>query len=371
MPVLAALLTLFLSPTSLAEDNSPFVFEFEELSPGVWAGVREPMARYPVMGNTMFVISDSGVVVFDGGGIPVMAEQVIAKVKSETDLPVTHVVISHWHGDHHFGIYRFVEEFPNVQIIAHTFTQAAMNGSQMDYIDGYPTLVADGLPDLKHKLETGRHPDGNPLSAEDRRLYESMIADADIVNAENQRVRVTQPTLSFDDKLVIHSGSVRVDLMRLGHGNTAGDLVMWLPQSKVVATGDLVTHPSPIAFNVPPRPWAASLRKLNSLGYDFMVPGHGTVQKNTAYVELVIEAAESIADQRDQMLAAGLTTVEIEQQLDFSDFEERFTGGDPYLQRFYMSWFERPFRLAATQALTGEPMEIIGPRAGQEADEQR
>ena len=99
---MAVLLTLLICEIAFAEDDSPFIFEFEEISPGVWVGVREPSTRYPVMGNTTFVISNVGVVVFDGGGIPAMTEQIIAKIRSETQLPVTHVVISHWHGDHHF-----------------------------------------------------------------------------------------------------------------------------------------------------------------------------------------------------------------------------------------------------------------------------
>ena len=85
--------------------------------------------------------------------------------------------------------------------------------------------------------------------------------------------------------------------------------------------------------------------------------------------DLIIEAAESIADQRDQMMAAEITAENIEQQLDFSAFEQRFTGGDPDVKRFYTSWFEKPFRKAALKALTGEPMVKIGPRAEQKADE--
>ena len=65
MRVLTVLLTLFIYEIALAVDDSPFVFGFEEISLGVWVGVREPSSRYPVMGNTTFVISDAGVVVFD------------------------------------------------------------------------------------------------------------------------------------------------------------------------------------------------------------------------------------------------------------------------------------------------------------------
>ena len=61
---------------AFAEDGL-YSFEFEEIAPGVRAGVRPDSPRFPVMGNTTFVISDQGVVVFDGGGAPAMTEQMI------------------------------------------------------------------------------------------------------------------------------------------------------------------------------------------------------------------------------------------------------------------------------------------------------
>ena len=61
------LTALALIGSAMAEDNGPFHFEFEEVAPGVWAGVRADPPRFPVMGNVTFVISDEGVVVFDGG----------------------------------------------------------------------------------------------------------------------------------------------------------------------------------------------------------------------------------------------------------------------------------------------------------------
>jgi glyoxylase-like metal-dependent hydrolase (beta-lactamase superfamily II) len=108
-----------------------FAFDFEELSDGVWAGVRADAPRFPVMGNTTFVVGDNGVVVFDGGGMPAMSEQLIEKIRSVTDKPVTYVVMSHWHGDHLFGVYRFAEEYPGVHFVAHEFTRDVINSTRM------------------------------------------------------------------------------------------------------------------------------------------------------------------------------------------------------------------------------------------------
>lgn len=340
----------------------PFHYEFEELADGVWVAVRPDGPRFPVMGNTVFVIEDEGVVVYDGGGLGVMADLIIDKIRSLTDAPVTHVVISHWHGDHLFGIYRYAEEFPNVQYVAHTFTDAAIRGDKVDYIMNYPTFVETRLPNYAKALETGIDLDSEtPISDMTRQIYQQMLDDTDAVAAAFKGARVTEPTISFDDKLVLHVGDRTIELMFLGHANTEGDIVMWLPDEKIVATGDIVVRPTPYAFNVPPRPWAETLENIKALDYAMLVPGHGEVQRDTAYVDLIIETAISIADQRDAMLAQGMSPEEIQKKLDFSAFKERFTGGDDYTAYFYVGYFEEPFRSAAIKALSGEPMVVIGP----------
>lgn len=215
---LAILLTV--SGSAIAADQVPFVFEFEQLAPAVWAGVRPDSSRFPVMGNTTFVISDAGVVVFDGGGMPAMAEQVVDKIRSLTNKPVTHVVISHWHGDHNFGVFRFAEEFPSVKFIA----------------------------------------DGSELSLVDREIYKRIIVDAEQIDSEFNRSKVTPPDIVFTDNYTIESGDRNIELLYLGDANTAGDIVMWLPKERIVATGDIIVLPSPYAFNVPPRAWADTMR---------------------------------------------------------------------------------------------------------------
>ena len=334
----------------------PFELEFEELAPGVWAGVRPDGPRFPVMGSVTFVISSEGVVVFDGGGMPIMSEKTIVKIRSLTDTPVTHVVISHWHGDHNFGIYRFVEEFPDAQIIAHRFTDAVMKGSRIQYIQRYPEFMAKNVPTFKKALETGAEEDGTVLTLSDKIEYERIIEDADEIDVEFKRARITLPTVVFGDELIIESGGRRIELRQLGPGNTEGDIVMWLPKERLVATGDLVVMPTPYAFNVPPRAWAATLNRLNELQYQILVPGHGKVQRNSRYVDLNIEAATSIADQRDAMIADGVSNDDIEERLDFTAFEQRFTDGDEYLTGYFKAYFERPFRKAAIKELSGEPM---------------
>lgn len=360
---LAATLAVLFSLTAIAESPRPataeeglFAFSFQEVAEDVWVGVRPDSPRFPVMGNTTFVISDEGVVVFDGGGAPAMAEQVIEKIRSLTTQPVTHVVISHWHGDHNFGVYRFAEEFAGVQFVAHRFTSEVLDSPRASYIDDAASFREKQLKGIQSMIAAGEDRRGRAVEGSRLEIFERIVADADAIDAEYQRLRITPPTLIVDGNYTIQSGERRIELLHLGQANTEGDLAMWLPDERVVAAGDIVVSPTPYAFNVPPRAWAETLRALNRLDYRVLVPGHGPVQSDTSYVDLLIEAAQSIADQRDDLLASGMEGEELEAALDFSRFEERFTHGDPYIAEAYLAWFERPFRKAATKALTGGPM---------------
>jgi glyoxylase-like metal-dependent hydrolase (beta-lactamase superfamily II) len=359
--VTLAAATLMAVSLQARSDDGPFQFEFQEIGPGVWAGVRPDSPRYPVMGNATFVISDAGVVVFDGGGMPAMAEQIIEKVRSLTDKPVTHVAISHWHGDHNFGVYRFAEEFPGVQYVTHEFTNEVFNSTRIAYIDRQLGYIQNNQEEFQKIVDTGVDSEGTEHSESDRGDYKRILEDADVISHEFGRARVTPADVTFTDTYTIQSGERTIELRYLGDANTEGDIVMWLPKERTVATGDIVVLPSPYAFNMPPRPWAATLRNLNELDYATLVPGHGQIQKDTAYVDLLIEAADSIADQRDRMLETGFSTEEVQERLDFSAFEKRFTHGDEYIEGYYDAYFEVPFRAAAMKAVTGEPMVAIEP----------
>src|SRR6266513_6547650 len=122
-------LMFVISIAGIAHAN-PFAYAWQELAPGVWAGIREDPFELPQEGNSVFVVTDQGVVVFDAGGSPLMGESIVAKVRSVTDAPITHVVISHWHGDHMRGLQAIQAAFPNVAIHAHPFSREFMATTQ-------------------------------------------------------------------------------------------------------------------------------------------------------------------------------------------------------------------------------------------------
>lgn len=349
MPKLSS---LALAATLLATPAAdPFEYAWREIAPGVHVGIRENSPRFPVMGTTTFVVGQTGVVVFDGGGVPLMAERALARIRSVTAKPVTHVVVSHWHQDHNWGIKVFVDTFPRVQIVSHPYTREALKQRDSGAVGRVRTSVERQLPGIAALLAT------DTVSAADRPRLQAFVDDGAIIEREYQRLEPAHPTVTFDQRLVLDLGNRTVELLHLGKGNTAGDVVLWLPEERVVATGDLVVRPAPYGFGSYPREWAETLRRVRALGFRTLIPGHGDIQYDSRYVDLLIETLELVADQMQRLVAEDLDLETAVERLDFSSVEERFTGGDPFLAGRFRVWFKDPIGRAAYRVARGEAPE--------------
>jgi glyoxylase-like metal-dependent hydrolase (beta-lactamase superfamily II) len=341
---------------------NPFKAEFNEISPGIWTSIRNNPHLHPVMGNSVFIIGEKGVVVFDGGGVAIMADQLISKIRSLTKLPVTHVAISHWHGDHNFGVYRFAEEYPDVEFVTQQFTDRALRSEKMNYLENYPNYLEKTIPRIEKRLAETQWDDKGAAGQYEKAEYQRILEYKDIVAKEFKRAKIQMATLIFNEKLVIMQGNREIHLLHIGHGNTEGDIIMWLPKERIVATGDLVVLPTPYAFNVPPKAWAKTLKALNGLEYEILVPGHGEVQSDTKYVDLLIEVATHVVEQRDTLLAKGMPEDEIIKQIDLSIFLQRFIGEEESLSNFYQGYFVEPLLTSAIKELRGIPMVELIPK---------
>jgi glyoxylase-like metal-dependent hydrolase (beta-lactamase superfamily II) len=345
-----ALVALLLIASNLpATASGLFDLEWRELAPGIHVGQRPDPMRYPVVCNTVVVIGDEGILVFDAGGFPSQGEQVLAKVKALSAKPVTHIVISHWHGDHNRGIGPILDAFPNAKVVGHTFTRAAMEGAPMQRI--FKEEKAGGVRDtgaeVKKSLDDGKFFDGTPLDPAEKPFFERFVADAVLHQDEVMRMRVAPPTVTFDDELDIDLGSRRVQLRHFGPGNTKGDAVMILGPERIVAAGDTVVAPIPYAFGSYPANWVKVLQQLKATRFETLVPGHGPLQTDARYLDLLAEALTPVKVQVANGIAQGKTLAEIAKTVDLADIEPRFTNGDPILKRFFGFYFKGPAIQAA------------------------
>jgi glyoxylase-like metal-dependent hydrolase (beta-lactamase superfamily II) len=93
-----------------------------------------------------------------------------------------------------------------------------------------------------------------------------------------------------------------------------------------------VVAPIPYAAHTYPGEWIATLKKLEALDYAYLVPGHGPVLTDRAYVKKVIAALETVRAQVGPLAKAGMPLADVRKRIDLASMKTGFTGGDPWLE---------------------------------------
>lgn len=213
---------------------------FTEIGPGLWAYTAEGDP------NTGVIIGDDGVMVVDAQATPVMAKRVIEKIRSVTDKPIKYVVLSHYHAVRVLG----ASAYGASEIVASETCRAMIHERGKEDWDS----------------ELGRFP----------RLFQA----ADSVPG------LTWPTVTFKDRMTIHLGKRRVDLMHLGRAHTAGDIVAFVPDAGVMFSGDIVEYRSACyCGDAHFADWPATLAAIAAFRPKALAPGRGGALVGAAKVE--------------------------------------------------------------------------------------
>jgi glyoxylase-like metal-dependent hydrolase (beta-lactamase superfamily II) len=245
---------------------------------------------------------------------------------------VRYVVNTHWHNDHVSGNHLFDEAWPGVTFVAHAFTAQLMDRDVREFQgpNCVPFLKAQSQP-LRDALASGKGRDGKPLPEARRKRMETFVAEADVAIGECSEFRYRSPGLTFTDRVTLRLGKRDVEVMHWGRGNTAGDVVAWIPDAKVLAAGDLVVHPFPFATASYISEWAAVLSKLEATPYEAMVPGHGPVMRERKYVAEVRGVLESVMSQARAAYKPGMAAEELRAMIDLKAHRRRIAGDDAFI----------------------------------------
>jgi len=326
-------------------DGTAWDLEIVPLKPDIYLLQRPEPLRQPVEGNVLVIVNERDVVVFEGGGMPIAADNAIRLIRSITSKPVSHLVNSHWHGDHNLGNQVYRAEFPGITIVAHPATRAAMLGPPFKYVTEFDKDVGPTIAEWTALREKGE------LSERRSRLLD----DLNLLLADAKRIAVTPPDLTVADELVLHRGEREIHIRHLGKGNTEGDLILWLPRERIVATGDLVVHPIPYGFGSFPREWIDTLAGIEALEFELLVPGHGDVQHDRRYLQLLRTMLAATRAQAADAVAQGLDLEATRKALDFSAFAPQFPQDDMG-KRLFEAWWTSPISRSLWLEAAGRPI---------------
>ena len=197
--------------------------------------------------NTGIIIGDDAVMVIDTQATPVMAQDVIRRIREVTDKPIQYVLLSHYHAVRVLGASAYGAE----HIIASEDTR--------------DLIVERGQFDKDSEI--GRFP----------RLFQ---------NVESVPDGLTWPTMTFNQKMTLWLGKLEVQILQLGRGHTKGDTVAWLPQEKILFSGDLVEFDAtPYAGDAYFQDWPQTLDNIADLKPEKLVPGRGAALQTPEQVQ--------------------------------------------------------------------------------------
>ena len=207
---------------------------FERLSEHAWA--------YTAQGdpNTGVIIGDDAVMVIDTQATPIMAQDVVKRIREITDKPIKYVMLTHYHAVRVLGAEGY-REHGLEHIIASR--------------DTYDLICERGEADKASEI--GRFP----------RLFQAV---------ESVPEGMTWPTITFEGSMSIWLGSLEVQLLQVGRGHTKGDTIVWLPKEKTLFSGDLVEFDAtPYTGDAYLKDWPQTLDRVQSFGAQALVPGRG------------------------------------------------------------------------------------------------
>ena len=235
---------------------------FTEIAPNVYA--------YTTQGdpNSAVIIGDESVMVVEAQATPVMAKALIEKIRTVTDKPIKYLVLSHYHAVRVLG----ASAFEGAEIICSSKTLEMINErGEQDF-----------------KSETDRFP----------RLFRSVESIP----------HLTFPTITFETAMTVNLGNRIVELKHLGAGHTRGDIVAWVPDCKVLCSGDLLEYgATPYCGDAQLEEWPQTLQHIKALAAVAAVPGRGnalfnekevneSINSTTHYVTMLLNTAKAAVE---------------------------------------------------------------------------
>jgi len=220
------------------------------LAPGVDLIPGKFVAGAQPDGNTVVFTAPDGLVVFDTGRHPAHTQQII-DFATAAKKPVAAIVNSHWHLDHVGGNVLLRETYPSVRIYASGAIEDAMHGFLANYHAQLEDVIRKAGDDTVKQA---------PWRAE------LALIDAGPKLYPDERIGET-----LTRTIAGHAFRVGFE----SHAVTAGDVWLFDPASRVLASGDLVTLPAPLFDTACAERWKSAIDRLGGIDFKVLVPGHG------------------------------------------------------------------------------------------------
>lgn len=347
--LLAAPLTMPLTSTPLHADE-PVV---TELGDGIYAVLQPEPLRFNDS-NSVLIVNERDVIVVDTQASLAATRRVLAALRERTELPISYVIHTHWHGDHVQGDSVYREAYPDVRFVGHRTHRDDIPGRATTQLREDIDNLATGIADARKLLAAGVDREGQTIDEPTRERYEQQVGAAE-ERLEAMRtipLPLPAPDVTFDERMTLHRPGRTIELIHAG-AHTRGDVILHLPDDGLLLTGDVLDD-LPFGGHGYPAVWLSTLEELAGLEFARIVPGHGSIRSGRDHLHTVRDMFRAIVDGARASAKAGHDLERTVESIDLEKFRAALAGEDALASRMFDAFIPPTIERAWLEA-RGEP----------------
>lgn len=306
------------------------LFEIQKAAEGVYFAQARPQAVANC--NATIFVNSADVLVVDAHSKPSAAAALIAQIRQQiTPKPVRYLVDTHFHWDHSQGNAAYRDTFgKDLKIISSDATRkliAQFSQSRLrETLDphGHPFPSQPHIPAL---LEAAKQQLSSAKSEQKKSQLAAQIRQLEAFDREMKNFVPVLPTVTFGDTYVIKDKAHDLHVEFHGRAHTAGDVVVFCPQKRIVATGDMVLGGLPFMADSFPKEWPVTIDSVSKLDFDYVAGGHGALQNGRQRMNGLRNYIAELTERVELGKKAGKSVSEIQNTIPVNSIKVFQTGG--------------------------------------------
>jgi cyclase len=282
------------------------LFDLEKAAEGVYFAKARPQAM--INCNGAVFVRSKDVVVVDAHSKPSAAAALVAQIKRElTDKPVRYVINTHFHWDHTQGDRAYRETGGKVDFIASNATKQLM--SELAIV-----RMKASLEEVPPQIDKMQQRAAHSSSAAEKAFCAEQIRQMQSYQAELKDYPLELPTITFDDSYLLRDPAFDLHLEFHGHAHTAGDVFVFCPQQRALATGDASHGWLPNLGDGFPHAWPATIDNVMLADFKYVLGGHGPMQSDRMVMTNQRNYIEELTGKVEEGKKAGLTIAQMQER---------------------------------------------------------
>lgn len=295
------------------------LFEMQKAAEGVYFAFAHPLTV--INCNAAIFVRAHDVVVVDAHSRPSSAAALLAQLRREvTDKPVRYLINTHCHWDHTQGDRAYLETGHKVDIIASNTTKELLEGKMPLHtkspLDSVPQLIED----FEKRAERSSSTVEKAFCAEQIRQLKAYRQDM-------KQYRLELPTITFEESYLLEDAAFDLHLEFHGRAHTAGDIFIYCPQRRALASGDAIHCWLPNIADGYPRLWPHTIDAVGQRDFQYLLGGHGPMQSTRTIMTCQRNYLEELVELVEVSKRAGQTLQEMQQRLTVASFRSLRSNG--------------------------------------------